>query len=122
MQSQIQVNYEIQYPLDPAKPPPAPVVVTVATGSPALDVMEKAVDLNKDYRFTATYYGTTLGFEIDTIYGIESKDPYYWFFYIQKPGCQPELAPTGVSNYNIPGADYSVIFRYQKDTTGSRKK
>lgn len=122
MSQNIQVNYQIQFPVNPAKPPPAPVDVTVPSGSAALVVMENATDQNTAYRFTATYWNTTLGFEIDTIYGIESKDDYYWFFYIQAPGCEPELAPTGVSSYIIPGPGYSVIFRYEKDVTGSRKK
>ena len=107
------MNYSLTFPVDSPNKPPPPVTVPIDKGSPALAVLQGAVDINKDYKFTATYYGTAMGYDIDTIYGVEDKAPYYWMFYIQKPGCEPELAPVGVSNYIIPDPGYSVIFRYE---------
>lgn len=111
----IEVNYELQFPVESCsdKVPPTAVVVNVGVGSPALAVLEGASNISRDYRFTATYFNTTLGYFIDTINGTTSECPCFWFFYVQEPGGQPELADVGVSNYIIPGSGYSVMFRYE---------
>ena len=93
--------------------PPTPVLVNIVNGSSALAVLEGAVDIDRGYRFTATYFGNPLGYLIEAINGTASEFPCFWFFYIQEPGGQPEFSQVGVSNYVVPDSGYSVIFRYE---------
>ena len=89
------------------------MTVTVPVGSVALRVMELAVDQDRSYRFSATYFGTQLGYFIDTIDGVTSDDPCYWFFYYQPPGMSPVFSNLGVSSFVIPDNGGTVIFRYE---------
>ena len=89
-------------------------MVKIPVGSVAQRVMELAVDQNKAYRFTATYFDTKLGYEIDTINDVTSKKPYYWIFYYQSPGKDPVKSSEGVTNFVIPEDGGTVILRYEK--------
>ena len=112
----LQVNYQLEYPQQNCSggtTPPTPVMVRVPVGSVALRVMELAVDQDRSYRFSATYFGTQLGYFIDTIDGVTSDDPCYWFFYYQPPGMSPVFSNLGVSNFVIPDNGGTVIFRYE---------
>ena len=90
------------------------MVVEISVGSVAQRVMELAADKNKAYRFTATYFDKTLGYEIDTINDVTSKKPYYWAFYYQSPGKDPVKTNEGVTNFVIPEDGGTVILRYEK--------
>ena len=99
----------------PTSSAPDPITVTISKNGSALDVMEASVDVSTYYRFSATYFGNTLGYSIDTINGTSSSDPCYWFFYVQEPGSpMPVLANLGVSNYLVPTDGYSIYMRYEK--------
>ena len=96
--------------------PLSPVTLTIPEGGTAQKVLEASVGISSYYRFSATYFGSTLGYFIDTINGTTSDmaASCYWFFYVQEPGKQPELASVGVSNYIIPTSGYSILMRYQE--------
>ena len=86
-----------------------------ATNGTAQNVLEASVDVNREYQFTATYFGSTLGYFIDAINGTSSNNPCYWFFYFQAPGQPgPVLSNLGVSNFFIPTSGYSIFMRYEK--------
>ena len=91
------------------------MTVTIPVGSVAQRVMELAVDQNTSYKFSATYYGTKLGYLIDTINGISSGKPLSWSFYYKSPGKHPVKASEGVTHFIIPEDGGTVIFRYEKD-------
>ena len=112
----LQVNYQLEFPQQRCpggSSPPPPVSVEIPVGSVAQRVMELAVDQDRSYRFSATYFGTQLGYFIDTINGTTSNNPCFWFFYYQPPGMNPVLANLGVSNFVIPDNEGRVIFRYE---------
>ena len=46
-----------------------PISVTIPANGVAQNVMEASVDVDSSYRFTATYFGSTLGYFIDAING-----------------------------------------------------
>ena len=96
--------------------PLSPVTLTIPEGGTAQKVLEASVGISSYYRFSATYFGSTLGYFIDTINGTSSDmaASCFWFFYVQEPGKQPELASVGVSNYVIPTSGYSIFMRYEK--------
>ena len=111
-----QVDYQLEFPqknCSGSSIPPTPVTVTIPVGGVAQRVMELAVDQDRSYRFSATYFGTQLGYFIDTINGTTSNNPCFWFFYYQPPGMNPVLANLGVSNFVIPDNGGRVIFRYE---------
>ena len=112
----LQVNYQLEYTQQRCSgdsTPPPPVTVEIPVGSVALRVMELAVDQDRSYRFSATYFGTQLGYFIDTINGTSSDDPCYWFFYYQPPRMDPVFSNLGVSSFVIPDNGGRVIFRYE---------
>ena len=112
---EISVNYEIQYPdaqCSTATPPDA-VNGAVNANSSVLRLMERAADLSTAYRFTATYFGSTLGYFIDTINGTQSNNPCFWFIYIRLSTGEEFLSPLGVSNYIISASGHSIIWRYE---------
>ena len=114
----VSVTYTVEYPsptMCTMSPSLGPISVTISKNGSALDVMEASVDVSTYYRFSATYFGNTLGYSIDTINGTSSSDPCYWFFYVQEPGSpMPMLENLGVSNYLIPTDDYSIYMRYEE--------
>ena len=115
------VQYAFQY-TDMGNCPPSskndpldPISVTIPANGAALRVIEASVDVSRDYRFTATYFGSTLGFFIDSINGTSSSNPCFWFFYVQTPESpNPVLSNLGVSNYNIPESGYVIFMRFEK--------
>ena len=118
----LQVNYQLEFPQQRCpggSSPPPPVSVEIPVGSVAQRVMELAVDQDRSYRFSATYFGTQLGYFIDTINGTTSNNPCFWFFYYQPPGMKPIFANLGVSNFVIPDNGGRVIFRYETFTESS---
>ena len=122
--TQITVEYEFQY-SDTENCPPAasnsplgPATLTIPSNATAQAVLEASVGISSYYRFSATYFGSTLGYFIDTINGTSSDmaASCFWFFYVQEPGKQPELASVGVSSYIIPTSGYSIFMRFEKSS------
>ena len=117
----VAVEYAFQY-TDEQNCPPSmennpldPITVTIPANGTALKVLEASVNVDRAYRFTATYFGTTLGYLIDAINGTSSNMSCFWFFYIQTPGSpNPVLSNLGVSNFEIPTTGYSVFMRYEQ--------
>lgn len=118
----ITVNYAYQYPdtncpLAENYPVVLPITVTIPTNGTALNVMQESTNVGRQYRFSATYFGTTLGYFIDSINGTSSNltANCFWFFYVLEPGSvSPVLASVGVSNFYIPRSGYSIFMRYEK--------
>ena len=115
----VEVKYNVEYPNVNECPPksnskiPSVNVIIPSNGS-ALNVMEASVDISPAYRFTATYFGSTLGYFITTINGTPSSQTCYWFFYYKEPGSlHPIFSNVGVSNYHIPTNGYTIIMRYE---------
>lgn len=116
----VPVTFEIQYPDSTctggiSTVPPRPVTLNTTAGGVAQEVLERAVELGRSYRFAATYFGSELGYFVDAINGTRSNNPCFWFFLIQEPGSTGDLitAPLGISNYVIPGEGYSIVFQYK---------
>ena len=86
--------------------------VIIETGGTALDVMIAAADKDRNFNFKSSYFGNS-GYSIDSLAGIASSDPCYWFFYYKIPGLQETKSSLGVSNVVIPGSGWTVILRYE---------
>ena len=105
----IPVEYSVDFqsecpPANGTSPPSFPVTVAVPAGSTALDVMEGAVDISRDFQFSATNFGATLGFLIDKISGTASRpeDNCFWSFLVtSKKGDDPQPSSVGVSHFSI---------------------
>ena len=109
-------NMTIEYPeaaCSTATPPPD-AAVSIVQGGTALDVMEQAGNMGSDYRFSATYFGSGLGFFIDTLNGVSNNqtNACNWLFFIMTPDGAVEQASVGVSNYIVPADDSTVVWRY----------
>ena len=97
--------------------PLSQVTLTIPESGTAQKVLETSVGISSYYRFSATYFGSTLGYFNDTINGTSSDmaASCYWFFYVQEPGSeQPELASVGISSNIIPTSGYSIVMHYEK--------
>ena len=107
---------------DPDTFPPAPdghgpgsIVVQIAKGGTAMDVMIAAADKDSKFKFQATYYGTR-GYDVDAIRGTAKKGSGSWVFYYKISGVSKEIKSSlGVSNVVIPGENWEIIMRYEKD-------
>ena len=83
----------------------------------AQHVMEKAVTVyGKAYQFTATYFGSSLGYFIDKINGTGSlpAKSCFWLFYFRRPDGMEIPSPVGVTNYIIPGNGYTIVLRFEQ--------
>ena len=115
------VEYEVSYP-DSNCPSadgsnaPLSATVTVPRGSNALTVLELAVDVRREYRFSTTYFGQALGYFIDTINGTTSdlQQSCFWFFYTKAANSDPYKPNFGVSNFLIPVSNTKILFQYEK--------
>ena len=97
--------------------PPESRQVSIPVGSNALAVMEQAVNLfGSDYRFSGTYFGSTLGLFVDTLNGVSNnvEESCFWIYYIELPDGSEMRANLGVSNYVVPADDYSIIWRFMR--------
>ncbi len=95
--------------------PPPDVTVSIFQGGNALDVMEQAGNIGPDYRFSATYFESDLGFLIDTLNSNENNETgnnCNWIYFIMNPEGSIVLGSVGVSNYIIPADGYTIIWRY----------
>ena len=119
----ISVQYIVEYSDDRCStaPDPAQATTKVPAGSVALIVMQEAANDDSQLRFTATYFGSDLGYYIDAINGTstDSENRCYWLIYVRYPNGTEFLSPLGVSSYVLPGTGYSLIWRYTRtyDTT-----
>lgn len=77
--------------------------------------MKAAVDKDSSkYKFTATYYGSSLGFFIDAIGGVPAapNSEFYWAFYYSIGNGKPIKSDKGVSDFIIPSSNYTIIMKY----------
>lgn len=113
------LNIEFLDPVCSTATPPEPAMVSIPTGSNVLAVMQRAVDnFGRDYRFSATYFGSELGFFIDTLSGTSSnvEDNCFWIYYIDPPNGDEFKANLGVSNYIVPADGYTITWRFMQVT------
>ena len=110
------VQYSLQFDCPPASgtSPPAYVTnVTVPAGSTALDVMQAAVSIDNGFKFSATNFGSALGFSIDEISGTASSNMCYWKLFVKTPAnFQTSPAAIGVSHFVICSEGYEIIYVY----------
>ena len=94
---------------------PASIIMQIAKGGTAMDIMIAAADKDSKFNFWATYYGN-MGYSIDAIRGAAKKGSGSWVFYYKIPGVSKEIKSFfGVSNVVIPGDNWEIIMRYEKD-------
>ena len=97
--------------------------VTIPCGGAALRVMETATDypdsnVARMYRFTATYFGSTLGYFINAINMIPdpinppASESCFWLFLIETPDGEILRSNFGVSSFTFNGDGYGMIMRY----------
>ena len=121
------VFYELYFPhvncTDPDLPRPAPLNISLYFGAPnytytVQKVMELAVDMDRSYEFTVTYYGKSRGYEIDAINGTDNHEKCVWhFFYL--PARTPREQATMQSNisyFNVE-ANSTIIMSFQERPT-----
>lgn len=115
----ITVNYIIEYKdskiCGQGLLPQAEVQVSIRTRSSALEVMEKAADIDPAYRFTVTYFTDKRGYITDAINGTTNNPAKNcsWDFVVGLPNGMQEYPDVSVSNYIIPGQGYTVLMWFQ---------
>lgn len=118
------VFYELYFPhvncTDPNLPRPAPLNISLYFGAPnytytVQKVMELAVDIDRSYEFTVTYYGKSRGYEIDAINGTDNHDKCAWHFFYLLPRTPREQATlrTNISYFNVE-ANSTIIMSFQE--------
>ena len=89
--------------------------VTIRANSPAQYVMQNAADqFGSSYRFSATYFGSELGYFINTLNGVSSENNCFWIYFIGLPDGSESKATLGISSYRVPADDYSIIWRFMQ--------
>ena len=91
------------------------MVVQIAKGGTALDVMTAAADKDKKFNFTTTYKSNE-GYHIDNIIG-EDNTPRagFWVFYYRNPTMSEiKKSSLKVSSLLIPGNDWEIVMKYEK--------
>ena len=77
-------------------------------------MLENARNKYNAYKFSATYYGQTLGYFIDSLAGTGSpNDTCFWAIYYQPPNGNPYYLSFGASNFVPPVDGGNLIFQYQ---------
>ena len=122
----VTVSYSVIYPVGRCRDasvttPPIPSVnVTIPCGGTALQVMETAVDIDRSYRFVATYFGSSLGYLINAVNSIppiiEPSESCFWLFLIRTPDGEILPSNVGVSSYTFNDDGYGMILRYSAQT------
>ena len=81
--------------------------------------MENAVsDYGASYKFTATYYGSALGYLIDAINDVPvavtqlPPSVCYWEFYVKYPNGTEVSCDVGVSRFTFNSSGYGMTLRY----------
>lgn len=123
----VTVTYSVEYPPRDEYPcgvkqPPLPnpsVPVLIPAGASAYNVMENAVsDYGASYKFTATYYGSALGYLIDAINDVPvavtqlPPSVCYWEFYVKYPNGTEVSSAVGVSSFTFNSSGYGITMRY----------
>lgn len=92
---------------------PDPVTLDVNCGTNAQTLMEQAVDVDSAYYFTASYYGSQVGYDVIAISGIENEGDCEWHLYYQAPDeDEAEFTMFNVTQFIIPCNGSNVIMRY----------
>ena len=121
----VTVYYSVNYQEGPCmdNSPPIPSInVSIPCGGTAQQVMENAVnypdpDVARMYRFTATYFGSSLGYLVNAINSIPStltneSDSCFWLFLVQTPNGTLLSSNVGISSYTFNSDGYGMIMRY----------
>jgi len=112
-----EVGYKIRYSPEcsDGTPPPDQCFATFGNrnGINAMDIMEAAVNQGgTPYRFSATYFGSFLGYFIDVLNGTASASPCYWAVLYELSNGTEVLADVGVTNLRIYNKQ-SLLMQYQ---------
>ena len=91
---------------------PLAIIVSIPRGGVVLNVMERARDINPEFAFSATYFGVTYGYFIDTIGETTNSDICAWTFLYEPPGYDLYIPAVGVSNFVLPvnGGTVFMVF------------
>ena len=98
------IGYEILYEDETCSNNTAPPAISLPLKQRnilAMTIMERAVDVDRAYRFSATYFGSELGYFIDKINGTASAGTCYWKVCIKAIDGTVQVANVGVSNLQI---------------------
>ena len=118
------VFYEIYFPhvncTEYDLPRPDPLKISLYFGAPnytysVQTVMELAVDMDRSYEFTVTYFGKKRGYELDAINGTENHEDCKWHFYYLPPRVAREKATQSynITYFNVE-ADSTIIMSFQE--------
>ena len=118
------VFYELYFPhvnctgYDP--PTLDPLKISLYFGAPnytysVQTVMELAVDMDRSYEFTVTYFGKRRGYEIDAINGTENHEDCKWHFFYLPPRVARESATEShnITYFNVE-ANSTIIMSFQE--------
>ena len=121
------VSYTVRYQEGPCGNDSIPAIpsidVTIPCGGTALQVMEAATDypdpaVARMYRFTATYFGSVLGYFINAINMVPdtieqpTNGSCYWLFLVETPDGKTLSSIVGVSSFTFDSDGYGMIMRY----------
>lgn len=118
------VLYELYFPhvncTPPDLPRPAPLNISLYFGAPnytytVQKVMELAVDMDRSYEFSVTYYGKSRGYEIDAINGTDNHEKCVWHFFYLPTRTPRERATmqSNISYFNVE-ANSTIIMSFQE--------
>ena len=97
---------------------PLAITVSIPRGGVVLNVMERARDINPEFAFSATYFGVTYGYFIDTIGETTNNDICAWTFLYEPPGYDLYIPTVGVSNFVLPVNAGTGIHDFRSDRKG----
>ena len=81
--------------------------------------MENARDINRAFAFSATYFGVTFGYFIDTIGETSGNNECAWTFLYQPPSEEAYAPAVGVSNFVLPVNGGTVVMAFRAFETGT---
>ena len=77
-----------------------------------MTIMERAVDVDRAYRFSATYFGSELGYFIDKLNGTASAGSCFWKVCVKAADGTVQVANVGVSSLII-GNKETLQMKYE---------
>lgn len=83
-------------------------------GVTAQTIMENAVTkFGSNYRFTATYFGSAIGYKTIELNGVANNKGCIWKFYTRRHDGVTILSPVGITNFHIIHNGLTIIQRYE---------
>ena len=85
-------------------------------------------DYGASYKFTATYFGSALGYLIDAINDVPvavtqlPPSVCYWEFYVKYPNGTEVSSPVGVSSFTFNSSGYGMTMRYHDSAHSMARK